>query len=177
METADFSQLSFPLAAGGRQGGRGRLPSHPRQAGGFQTHFTADIHQPKAAPEKPKLSLNAGPGRAAATSSKLRQRRGWQGWGFHDTSSLEFAGECPTASVWCCARAASQILRDLPAAEGRAASMHHPGRRQEQQAPAAGTAKCFTGLTPVLSAGSSRLRSLFLLHSLLDPRQVLLVPF
>lgn len=44
-----------------------------------------------------------------------------QGQGFGDTASLEFTGECPTASAWDGARAFPQILRDLPAAEGKAA--------------------------------------------------------
>lgn len=48
-------------------------------------------------------------------------QRGWQGQGFHDTSSLEFTVECPTASAWYNARAVSQILRDLPAVEGKPA--------------------------------------------------------
>lgn len=48
-------------------------------------------------------------------------QKGWQGQGFHDTPSLEFTAECPTASAWYNARAVSQILCDLPAVEGKPA--------------------------------------------------------
>lgn len=59
-------------------------------------------------------------------------QRGWQGQDFHDTSSLEFTVERPTASAWYNARAVSQILHDLPAVEANQQGTHYPERRQDQ---------------------------------------------
>lgn len=127
METADFSQPQAPLSPSSWRQGKGQergFPStHAKQEASKQILQLMSTDQKLLG--KPRLLLHV------RTTLPLAPpcREGWRGQGFHDISSLEFAGERPTASAWYDARAVSQMLRDPPAAEGKPA--RHTSSREE----------------------------------------------
>lgn len=133
--TSPSHKPSCHLPAGSRQRGKQKASLPPTQSFRLPNRFYSSYPPTKICSESQSSPQTWGlqPSKTPTTSGNLVQR-GWQGQAFHDTSSLEFTAECPTASACYNARAVPQILRDLPAVEGKPArhTSIHPERRQEQ---------------------------------------------